>query len=103
MRSTMNISGNKSPTSVTQSVSHWKKMPKATAADAALLEILSSPGARECPIKLSRSGSNTSVLMNPKEGEKLHPITVAGGTRVYVRTRNGEGLNKQKQGNKIKA
>lgn len=47
-------------------------------------------------MKLSRSGSVTSVLMNPKEGEKVHPITIADGTRVYVRTQNVETSKMQR-------
>jgi chromosome transmission fidelity protein 18 len=72
-----------------------KKMRKATASDAALLDILNSSGASSSPMKLSRSGSATGVLMNPKEGERAHPITIADGTRVFVRERNGEESTSQ--------
>ncbi|CAJ1930262.1 unnamed protein product [Cylindrotheca closterium] len=80
----------RSPTSVIQSAVQLKKMGKATASDAALLDILNTVGASSSPMKLSRSGSITSVLMNPKEGERAYPITIADGTRVFVRERNGE-------------
>lgn len=74
-------------------------MHKASASDVTLLEILNTPGTRAFPMKLSRLGSVTSVLMNPKEGENAHPLTIADGTRVYVRTQNGEDSETQNSQN----
>lgn len=60
-------------------------MRKATAPDASLIEMLNQRRAPVQSMKLARYGGG--ILLSPKEGEQVVPMTLGDGTRIYVKTR----------------
>jgi chromosome transmission fidelity protein 18 len=72
---------------------------KTTAPDANLMNLMKRRHRTSTPVmKLSKYGKS-AILLKPKEGQASVPMTLANGTRIYVKTTSVENRDTSKNNN----